>query len=120
MLSGGVRSGFHHPEPDAPRPPKLYQVTADAVVEVRLPVTHLEDGDVYVYEAGGDAGSPPSVMQYNSKSSHGKVKFKGAEVARETAGELGEVQVYGKSHSLSWTILYLAVDRRGRRGCLFP
>ncbi|KAF8608729.1 actin depolymerizing protein [Ceratobasidium sp. AG-I] len=94
VLSGGVRSGFNHPEPGAPRPPRLYQVTEDAVVEVRLPVTHLDDGDVYVYEAGGDASSAPSVMQYNSKSAPGKVKFKGAEVARETAGDLGEVQVY--------------------------
>ncbi|CCO27117.1 similar to advillin [Rhizoctonia solani AG-1 IB] len=33
-------------------------------------------------------------MQYNAKGSTGKERFKAAEVARELAGELGEVQVY--------------------------
>ncbi|QRV79391.1 actin regulatory protein [Ceratobasidium sp. AG-Ba] len=94
VLSGGVRSGFTHPEPDAPRPPKLFQISAHLVAEVRLPITHLEDGDVYVYDTGGEANSPPSIMQYNSKGSTGIERFKGAEIAREMAGDLGEVQVY--------------------------
>ncbi|KAG8741575.1 hypothetical protein FRC12_015625 [Ceratobasidium sp. 428] len=94
VLAGGVRSGFTHPEPDAPRPPKLYQVTANIVAEVRLPVTHLEDSDVYIYDTGGEANSAPSIMQYNSKGSTGKERFTGAQVAREMAGDLGEVQVY--------------------------
>jgi hypothetical protein len=116
ILSGGVRSGFTHPEPGAPRPPKLYQVTANAVAEVRIPVTHLEDGDVYVFDAGGEANSAPSIMQYNSKESTGKEKFKGAEVAREMAGDLGEVQIYGKlcyAYMLGETefLLYKTVTR---------
>ncbi|KAG8710872.1 hypothetical protein FRC08_016615 [Ceratobasidium sp. 394] len=94
ILSGGVRSGFTHPEPDAPRPPKLYQVTANVVAEVRLPVTHLEDGDVYIFDTGGEANSAPSIMQYNSKGSTGKERFKAGVIAREMAGDLGEVQVY--------------------------
>jgi hypothetical protein len=39
-------------------------------------------------------------MQYNAKGSTGKERFKAAEVARELAGELGEVQVYGKLYCL--------------------
>ncbi|CAE6414858.1 hypothetical protein ACGC1H_007087 [Rhizoctonia solani] len=94
ILSGGIRTGFTHPEPGAPRSPKLFQITANSVTEVRLPVKYLEEGDVYVFEPGGDANAPPAIMQYNAKSSTGKERFKAAEVAKELAGELGEVQVY--------------------------
>ncbi|CAE6517773.1 unnamed protein product [Rhizoctonia solani] len=94
ILSGGVRTGFTHPEPGAPRPPKLFQITANSVTEIRLPVKYLEEGDVYVFEPGGEANIPPAIMQYNAKGSTGKERFKAAEVSKELAGELGEVQVY--------------------------
>ncbi|QRW21491.1 actin regulatory protein [Rhizoctonia solani] len=94
ILTGGVRTGFSHPEPDTPRPPKLFQITANSVTEVPLPVKYLEEGDVYVFEPGGEANTPPAIMQYNAKGSTGKERFKAAEVSKELAGELGEVQVY--------------------------
>ncbi|KAG9123300.1 hypothetical protein FRC07_015129 [Ceratobasidium sp. 392] len=87
VLSGGVRSGFTHPEPDAPRPPKLYQVTANVVAEVRLPVTHLEDSDVYIYDTGGEANSPPSIMQYNSKGYAPDYGFSAAEIPGQKDGD---------------------------------
>ncbi|KAF8756996.1 Gelsolin homology domain [Rhizoctonia solani] len=86
ILTGGVRTGFSHPEPDTPRPPKLFQITANSVTEVRLPVKYLEEGDVYVFEPGGEANTPPAIMQYNAKGSTGKERFKAAEVSKELAG----------------------------------
>jgi gelsolin len=106
ILSGGVRTGFTHPEPDAPRPPKLYQITADSVTEVPLPVKYLEEGDVYVFEPGGGADTPPAIMQYNAKGSTGKERFKAAEIAMELAGALGEVQVYGELYGQADRVCY--------------
>ncbi|KAJ1304571.1 hypothetical protein OPQ81_005713 [Rhizoctonia solani] len=65
--------------------------------EVRLPVDYLEEGDVYVFEPGGEANTAPAIMQYSSKGSTGKVRLKATEIVKEPAGDLGEVQVYAPS-----------------------
>ncbi|KAH7339609.1 hypothetical protein B0J17DRAFT_716617 [Rhizoctonia solani] len=112
-------------QPGAPRPPQLLQITANSVTEVHLPVKYLEEGDVYIYEPGGEANAPPAIMQYNAKGSTGKERHKGAEVAKELAGELGEVQVYDGDASVPFfRVLNLAyppeAPNRGQAGVVEP
>jgi len=87
-LNGGVSTGFHHvSEPLPLNIRKLYRITFSrsagktslVVREVPADASSLVEGDVYVLDKGA------KVLQFNTKASAGKEKFKAAEFVHTLA-----------------------------------
>ncbi|KAF9452918.1 actin regulatory protein [Macrolepiota fuliginosa MF-IS2] len=100
-LRGGVATGFHHiTEPPPLDIRKLYRVNSSrsisgrstlVVREVPAEASSLVEGDVYVLDKGTE------IVQFNTKNSAGKERFKAAEFVRALSDERkgkSEVIVY--------------------------